>query len=110
VSALATIDDLRRRGIAVEVQGPDLVLNGPPDILTDELVASLRAAKAELLLAAECKNASGWDLEDWWAYFCERAAIREYTGGMSRADADRCALADVLMQWLSRRPTPPIVG
>lgn len=37
-------------------------------------------------------------------YYLERAAIREYDGGMSRNDAETAALADV-EQWLSQRNT-----
>jgi len=34
-------------------------------------------------------------LDDVREHFTERAAIREYDGGMSRADAERAALDDV---------------
>lgn len=32
-------------------------------------------------------------------YYIERAAIREFDGGMSRADAERAALGDVKARW-----------
>ncbi len=105
MSVLATLDDPFRHGIAVEVQGANLVLKGPTDILTDELVTSLRLAKAELLLTVRCKNASRWDAEDCQAYFEERAAIREYDGGLPRDEAERLAFEDTVTHWFVLNPT-----
>lgn len=34
--------------------------------------------------------------EDWQVLFDERAAIREYDGGMTRQEAERFALVDVI--------------
>ena len=100
MSAVATLDDLIARGISVEVQGTDLVLEGPTDILTDDIIASLRLAKAKLLPAVECKNAFCWDGEDWRAYIDERAAIREIDGGYEHSEADRLAFEDAVTHWL----------
>src|SRR5919107_3271291 len=44
------------------------------------------------------------DLEDWQAYFDERAAIREYDGGFPRPEAERLALKDTVAA-LGPRPT-----
>ena len=38
---------------------------------------------------------AGWDEEDWRAAFEEHAAILEYDGGHSRADAERLAREEV---------------
>jgi hypothetical protein len=43
-----------------------------------------------------------WSLDDWIAYFHERAGIREFSGGMSRSEAERLALGDVLLHWSFR--------
>ena len=37
-------------------------------------------------------------------FYLERAAIREYDGGLSRTDAETAALADV-EQWLNNKGT-----
>lgn len=39
-------------------------------------------------------------IQEWWA---ERASIREYDGGMSRADAERAAVLDVERELEGRR-------
>jgi hypothetical protein len=44
-----------------------------------------------------------WSLDDWAAYFHERAAIREFSSGMTRSEAERLALGDVLMHWFLGR-------
>ena len=41
MSARSLLSDLRARGVAVSVDGSDLVLDGPEDALTDELVGRL---------------------------------------------------------------------
>ncbi len=37
-----------------------------------------------------------WDAADWHAYFQERAAIREYDGGLARIEAERLAFEDIV--------------
>ena len=41
---------------------------------------------------------AGWDEEDWQAAFDERAAILEFDGGLSRADAERLAGQEIAEQ------------
>jgi hypothetical protein len=41
-----------------------------------------------------------WDAADWHAYFEERAAIREYDGGLHRREAEELALGDAMRQRL----------
>jgi len=41
-------------------------------------------------------TASGNDQADWFAHFEEGAAIREYEGGLDRAEAERLALAKTI--------------
>lgn len=56
---------------------------------------------------------SAWDPEDWLEYFHERAAVREFDGGVPRADAERLAVEDTISQWLAlhpARPTQPQAG
>jgi hypothetical protein len=49
---------------------------------------------------------SSWAQADWQAYFDERAAIREYDGGLSRSEAERLAFDDAVAHWLSAHPAP----
>lgn len=52
-----------------------------------------------------------WDRVDeaqlWRTFFEERAAIREYDGGLFRPDAETGALQDVIAHWLARNPLSP---
>ncbi len=41
-------------------------------------------------------NSQDWDAADWHAYFQERAAIREYDGGLARIEAERLAFEDIV--------------
>jgi hypothetical protein len=40
-----------------------------------------------------------WTAEDWRVYYLERAAIREYDGGLTRAEADRRAWRETANRW-----------
>lgn len=59
-----------------------LAIDAPKGVMTDELVAELRAHRDDLLALVE--------------HWTERAAVREYAGGMSRPKAERVALIDVI--------------
>lgn len=45
-----------------------------------------------------------WSAIDWQAYFDERAAIAEYDGGLSRADAEAQAFECCISRWLADHP------
>ena len=45
-----------------------------------------------------------WDAMDWRDWITERAAILEFDGGLSRAEADRRAFEYTLIEWLNRHP------
>jgi hypothetical protein len=104
VSATAVLKEARAAGIRVAVDGRDLVLEAatPPP---EPILAALRQHKAEIvrLLSGE----EGWTAEDWRAYFEERAAVREYDGGLTRAEAERLALEDTVDLWLACHPAAP---
>ena len=104
MSATAVLKEARAAGIRVAVDGRDLVLEAaaPPP---EAILVALREHKAEIvrLLAGE----EGWTAEDWRAYFEERAAVREYDGGRSRAEAERGAFEDAIDQWLACHPAEP---
>jgi hypothetical protein len=43
-------------------------------------------------------------LDDWQALFEERAAIREFDGGLSRDEAERLAVEDMLTRYFGLNP------
>ena len=45
--------------------------------------------------------------EYWLIFYEERAAIREYEGGLTRPDAEAGALQDAIAHWLARNPLTP---
>src|SRR3712207_762433 len=92
MSARALIRDLEQLGIVVAANGGRIVLSGPSDALTDDLVARLRSKRAELLAAlspAPC--ADEWTAEDQQARFEELAAVLEFDGGLPREWAEAMA-------------------
>lgn len=99
--------DLDQLGIRLSLGDGDALLVHPKG-QPAELLGRIRECKAELvgmLKGARASGSSRFDLErvDWVAArerFAERAAIREYDGGESRADAEAAALAEVLGQIL----------
>ena len=68
-------------GVLLSVEDGRLKLDSP-QTLPDELLTTLRKCRDDLLEA-----------------FIERAAIREFDGGIARADAERLAWQD-LRQWM----------
>lgn len=59
----------------------------PPNIA---IVASVAGAEPEPEI---------WDAEDWLAFYEERAAIAEFDGGLSRADAEALAYKACVQEW-----------
>lgn len=84
---LEKVKNLLRRLIMAGVvlsMAPDgrLCYDAPAGVLGADLIDAMKSNRDDLLGLVELIE--------------ERAAIREYDGGLSRADADRLALADVL--------------
>ena len=52
----------------------------------------------------------GWSGEDWRAFFDERAGIAEFSGGVSRKEAEAHAFACCVVEWLNRHPAPSPPG
>lgn len=48
-----------------------------------------------------------WSLTAWRDFRDERAAIRQFDGGMTRTDADHWAWLDCIAKWLERHPPVP---
>ena len=45
-----------------------------------------------------------WSIEDWQAFFDERAGIAEYDDGRSRQEAEALASEHCVVEWLMRHP------
>jgi hypothetical protein len=70
---------LAAAGVALRIEGDAIRYRAPRGALTPPLRAALMEHKANIL----------FDFE-------ERSAIREYDGGLSRAEAERLAAGDIL--------------
>jgi hypothetical protein len=105
VRAAVLLQDLTGRGVTLEAHGPDLVVDGPADALSDEIVETLRAIKTELLvLLSSGADKPEWDAADWQVYLNQRAAVREHDDRLSRAEAERLAFEDAVTHWLCLHP------
>jgi hypothetical protein len=103
--AAVLLHDLSSRGVTLEAHGTDLLVDGPADTLSDELIEALRTLKPTLLrLLSAGGDETGWDAVVWQAYFVERAAIRELDGHLARAEAERLAYEDTITHWLCHHP------
>lgn len=72
--------------------------NGPPD-------AGFTAAPAVATVAAVAvASAADRFSERWRDMFEERAAVREFDGGLSRADAEAAAFGDLAATWRAENP------
>lgn len=49
MTATELLEDCARRDIRLQADGPDLIVNAPRRVLTDKVLAALKARKAELL-------------------------------------------------------------
>jgi hypothetical protein len=74
----------------------------------DRWLPAIRQNKAVIITLLQ-PGEDGWSVEDWRAFFDERAGIAEFDGGLSRAEAEAGAFAHCLAEWLNRNPqhSPP---
>jgi hypothetical protein len=77
VTAPALLTTLRARGVTLTPWGDRVRVRAPSEALTDDVREALRTHKAALLDRVEA--------------FEERAALMEFDGGLSRAEAERFA-------------------
>jgi hypothetical protein len=90
----------RAAGVTVLRDGADLALTAlvrPPDDLIDRL-ANDKAAILEYSVADHDRRTA----EDWRDFFGERAALAEVDGCLSFDDAEACAFACCLAEWMRR--------
>lgn len=92
MTAARALEAAAQAGIAIEVDGGDLILTAPappaPDLL--ELLRSHKTAIVSLL-----RGNHAWSAEDWQALYDERAAIMEFDGGLPRSEAEARAAEEV---------------
>lgn len=79
--AVRLMIELTRAGVVFSIDGGRLSYDGPADSLGGDVIERMRGCRDDLIDAVEL-----------WS---ERAAVREFDGGMDRADADAAALIDV---------------
>lgn len=107
MSAASAILAARNAGIQLSVEGDDLVLEAavpPPLAVLDQLSRQKPAVVSWLRPGSD-----GWSVEDWHAFFEERAGIAEYDGELPRDQAEARAFACCVFEWLARNPvrSPP---
>ncbi len=107
--------------LAATAAGATLAVNGDrlsvtaPCPLPAELVDELRRSKTDILRLLSTdrvdddQQVPADDTEWWLDLFNERAVHREFDGGYSRAEAERLAFGEMLLEWHRRygaRPDP----
>jgi hypothetical protein len=107
MSAANALKAARAAGVAVRLDGDDLVLTAaaePPAVIL-ELLSQHKPDILALLRPGE----DGWSAEDWRVIFDKRAGTAEFDGGLSRAAAEASAFTDCVAEWLNRNPmrSPP---
>lgn len=99
--AFQVIEDLRGAGVTISRDGDMIVLEGPEDAMTDELVASLRSLKPEIIAYLR-DTAACWSQDNWQMFFDERANFAQRQFGYDRSSAELCAFEDCVDHWLGR--------
>jgi TubC N-terminal docking domain len=108
MSAVQVLAEARSKGIQVHLDGDNLLLEAPappPSAVLDAL-SRHKAEIVELLRP----RADGWSTADWLLYFAKRAAVAEFDGGLTRADAEAQAFECCIVQWLNRNPGLSVGG
>lgn len=98
MSAVLALREAQAAGVAIRVEGDDLVLEAvsPPPF---SIIECLARHKPEIVALLRLERGS-WSDEDWRAHFEERAAIAEYDGGLPRQQAEVGAYENCLIEWL----------
>jgi hypothetical protein len=108
VSTAEALREARAAGIQIKVDGNDLLLEAatPPSAAILDLLSENKTG----ILAVLRPGVDGWSPEDWQILFKERAAISEFHGAPSRAQAEEYAFACCVAEWLNRNPVSSMPG
>lgn len=100
MSPAAALKAARAAGIELGIDGDDVVLeaSAPPPAAILGLLSRHKASIVTLLRLGR----DSWSVEDWQVFFDERAAIAEFEGGLTRAQAEVRAFARCVGEWLNR--------
>jgi hypothetical protein len=93
--ALAAVKIAETAGVAISIEGSELVLEArcrPPEDILD----ALSRAKTEIILLLR-PGLTAWSAEDWLARFDEHAAILEFDAGQPRELAELQALGECVL-------------
>jgi hypothetical protein len=108
MSAIAALEAARAAGVRLKIEGDDLVLEAsaaPPSVVLD-LLSRNKAGIATILRP----GLSGWSVEDWHAFFAERAGTAEFDGALPRPQAEERAFTCCVVEWLNRSAVSSMPG
>jgi hypothetical protein len=97
--SLATVATVATVSLPAQESVATVATVATPSPGTNEGGSGRKANPETVLAKAIC------DAEDCQAYFEERAAIREYDGGLPRDEAERLAFEDTVTHWFVLNPT-----
>lgn len=111
MSAVEALRMAHEAGVELSIDRDELVLQAlsePPFAILD-MLRQHKAGVVTLLRRGQKVQYCAWSAKKWRALFDERAAIAEFDGGLSRAEAEASAFAHCVAEWLNRNPTfsPP---
>jgi hypothetical protein len=104
MNASEALEAARAAGVRIAADGGDLLLDAD-SAPSAAVLDALTLHKAEILALIR-SEAEIWSQEDWRVFFDERAAVAEFVGGQSRADAEAQALKWCIVEWMNQNPAP----
>ena len=108
MSVTAALKAAHAAGVRLRIDGNDLVVEAsaaPPSAVLDLLSRN----KTDILTMLR-SGIDGWSIEDWKAYFEERAGIAEFDGALPRLQAEERAFACCVVEWLNRNSVSSMPG
>jgi hypothetical protein len=102
MTAVQALRAARAAGVAVSLKGEGLLLEAtaePPQAVLD----ALSRHKPDIVQLLRLDGV-GWSLDDWRAFFEERAGIAEFDGKYPRIDAEINAFEECVDRWLALNP------
>lgn len=102
MSAVEALHLAQENGIRLGVAGADLILDAEREPAPAVLEAIRRHKEGIVALLGAARDE--WTVEDWRAFFDERAGIAEFDGGQSRERAEAMAFECCVVEWMNRHP------